>query len=1243
MKNGSLRFIPLQADLCLNKQKVDITDFNGWQKCNAPVYGDCLSPLYKRDETHHDIYIGDDNYDFLNGVLYKNGNTVLSGVGSKKLKKTKVTDSYSSMAVAEDNTLVYLKETSATSVAVKIGEDSVRNITISTAQRIVLTKCFANSEYGIFGCAILYLHTSGKYGYYLGWKTVSGGVSTWYVSDGTGSPTLFNNFDVTAPLIQVGIFSSTAFIVSIFGNSGANISSTQVRNVGVFNNVVDDGFTFYDSALSQVVRYNTIKKETTISCSVTNYEFWQVLGTQRWGFCQEFKFEWDGTVELDKIWVGGVSELDVKPVYIGNYLYLDADQKAAKYAKFRICYWGDSKTNFYHSFQSYANATAGWITRDEGSGLLTVESNTLGIFPCYKQGDVLDDTRMRVIYYYKTTSTPDDPTSAGTLVDGEFYSLSDHPTWKRSAQFAQVTTKNLQTTSWTGSIASYPAVQVAQTFADGTYVTGKGLSNITKLTLFQKNPTIGSFKWDTDPTWVMGTPSAYPATWKNEWGYNFTSTYRASIGAFYKEPFSAPAFKECDCVMDDGRLYCVGALPSTTDTPLPMKMLGFVGTYGSYDNHVVTYSSIASFNIAYEQNDEVNIYPKYWVGMSITLQDKFLKIIYKFKSKTSSTDIIYFLIDSTEVRSASGKNIYLYPGVQSGSDTNLQGSCYNFGQTEGWRLLFNTNMLSNIACFEKENYIGTILADWFSVDTDFYIACNSHTLFYRDNQKQIWRLDMVTQNEDWAYKLVENRYIILNTTNYFNCYDTQTGLKRHWASDYNNRIAYGYGFTQYAVNAQFESVLKAALFSGLIISGQNANYEQTQDSITSIELGALLYTECLKDYITFFSCDVPYGAIEGIDTYRGDGNSTSAIYICSYQNGLKYIDTDLTNPFAIYPIGQNADIRYNPNLYTVFITSYNNKDMVISDGVAYKLVYFNNVIPIMAYYLLDGVEGLVDAFVLQSTYYGVSPTRLYQMNYSNGVGVEVVADITNLEYLGALPTQALFWSAQNRAIYAFTGSCIMQLKQYANELTNIFGKWYNPATQELFLDTNIGLLVFSDLGTYCLEWETETAQKTIADIFFYPDKFLVNFVNNTNNTFYYSYNKLENYQSNGIKLLTKYYGNGLVPITVNNIYIRLYNQHTENAKGSITFTGHTITDIGTHTDTKTIQIGGIDDPTANPPEVAGEQWDTETNTMLVKYTPQYNRGLGFSLEVDTTFPIIDIKFDYVENGTIESQIAHINI
>ena len=219
----------------------------------------------------------------------------------------------------------------------------------------------------------------------------------------------------------------------------------------------------------------------------------------------------------------------------------------------------------------------------------------------------------------------------------------------------------------------------------------------------------------------------------------------------------------------------------------------------------------------------------------------------------------------------------------------------------------------------------------------------------------------------------------------------------------------------------------------------------------------------------------------------------------------------------------------------------------------------------------------------------------------------------------------------------------MHLTQYANELTGIFGKWYNPATQELFLDTNIGILVFSDLGTYCLEWDNETNAKSVRDIFFFEDYFIINFIADVAKSHYYSYNNKTGYESNKVYFITKYYGNGLVPITVNNIYIRLYDQAVENVEGFIKMKGYTITDKGTQTDTKEVLIGGEDNPEATPPTVAGEAWDSETGTMLVKYTPQFNRGLGFALEVETTFPIIDIKFDYVENGSIESQIAHVNI
>lgn len=1256
MKKGQLRLIPLQADLCLNKQKVDIEDFKGWQDCNAPVYGDCLSPLYKKDNDHHDIFIGDDNYDFTDGTLYKNGTAVLSGAGSKKLKKTKVMGEYSSLKVTEDNLLTWARETASNSVSFRLGDDdATRQTSIASAVRLIAIKCFGDSDESLYGVVVWYLHISGKYGYYVAWKK-SG---TFYESYGENysgdiaNATLYDNFEVVAPLIQVAVVEG-GFIVSLFGNSGANISHTEVKNIAVFSNTVYDNPTFHDDT-NYPIRYNTVKQTSKVTATCATYFGGTYDSGSKWAMRQLWTFWWEGDCPIDQIAITALRKVPGLEGGDTQFYTLSAAQKTAKSLQIEVAWWGIG-TDFaqlYHRIRSRAMATGQtWVTEHEGTGYYYNENLITQFYPVYDRKN--DDCHVNITYLVNTTTYPNDPTQPGTMTGQFSYdALADLEYKSRWRQFANCYTvvDYMLSTQWTDPINQYPATAFDVMAEEGLEVNGSG-SYTRQYGPFSRAGIIYSV-----PDYaalitlglIAGNPGeAYPPDSKNTSSKNyycwFDSGYTQTIGRYIKVEYTEQALKECDCVLDDNRLYCVGDIVQNREVEMPKKLFGLVGEFFSFSssNKQINYKSLASFNISYDVSDD-NIFPKYYAGLSASIQDKYIRILYKFKKNLETEEIIYFGVDSSSIKTSLGKNITLYPGVQRGSDTNIQGGCLN---KDGWRLLFNNNMLSNVGCYEQENYIGTILADWLSIDTDFHTTFNSTKLYYRDNTNVIWCIEKVDSGEEWQYRVIENRYIVLNTTNYFNCYDTQTGLKRHWASDFNNRIMYGYGFTQYEVNATFRNLLESDLFRGFIITGQNANYERTKDTITSLELGAIYYERCLKDYISFISCDTPYGALEGIDYYRGDGDSTSALYICSYQNGLKYIDTDLTNPNAVYPIAEGGNVRYNPNLFTRFISSYNNKDMVISDGVAYKLLYFNNVVPIMAYYLLDGVESLENAFVLQSTYYGVSKTRLYQMNYNNGVGVEVVCDITNMEYLGALPTQALFWSAQNRAIYAFTGSCIMQLRQYANELENIYGKWYNPATQELFLDTNIGLLVFSDLGTYCLKGFNS---KRIRDIFFFTDYFIINLIEQPTEqepviySHYYSYNNKTGYESNHVVFFTKYYGNAHTPITVNNIYIRLYNQAEQNPAGFIAFKGHTITDIGMQTDLKVVNIGGQDDPEAEPPVVAGEQWDNETGTILIKYTPQYNRGLAFALEVDTTFPIIDIKFDYVEDGGVESQISHINI
>lgn len=1261
MKNGTLRFIPLQADLCLNKQKVDIEDFKGWQKCNAPVYGDCLSPLYTKKGDHHDIYIGNDYYDWNSGVLSKNGTAVLSGVGSKKIKKTKINAEYDSLAVSSDGVLTWAKISSSNTINYSFYGSTEVSTEIDDCTRIVKVKAFENIGYGIYGIVALYLHESGKYGYYLKWKDGEDE----YESYGESDPTLWTDFIPTNPLIQLAVTKESEFVVSFYTNSGSEVSDAVIKNIYAKEGVVYDNVTFKEDGTANL--YNVINEEVGVNVSVTSEEkrglfgiHTRYLNSQAYVSAvyvkQTINITLSRAVSYDITFNLWYKNAEGEKVYKTSPITIPAGN-TTHYTTITFYYYAaeDPSTPLWSKQERL------YIFDNNGS---TVQSNTTtpsGFFYyptwLYAESDKVYSL-FGVDYTYTTEEYPDDSTTSSHLVSktgsiDNRMTLTDNGYVCPGINYSARTKYNFEdVVNINDTGTEYPARDFVTMVNVMARLSQISLSTPTSIPTYQTklnspatvkpvrtNFTVPLQDWT---LYMNAVPPYFNQSART--GFIVPDGGYATLNRYVKVAFVDAILKEVDCCMDDGKFYTAGDITSTPETALERKQVALVGEFNSFNttDKEINYSATSVISMQYDADENLNVFPKYYVKRVLSISNYLFKVIYFFKAKANDTEYISIMIDSLAVGEGE-EAAHLYPGVQTGLDTNIQGGVKNTASTGGWRFLFNNNMLSNVGCYEKKEYMGTILADWFTINENFCPAYNGNTLYYKDNTENIWKLELVTTDAEWEYKVLEDRYIILNTTNYFNCYDTKTGLKRHYASDYNNRVVFGYAFSHYTNNDTFRQKLTTTLFRGLLITGQNANYEQTKDTITGLELGAILYEKCLKDERSFPSCEFPYGAIESIDLYRGDGDSTSAIYVTSFANGLHYVNTDLINPYAVYPIAQDGNIRYNPNLLTEIIRSYNNKDMVLSDGIAYKLLYYNNVIPVLAYYLLDGVEEIDNVFVLQSSFYGVSSTRLYQMNYSNGVAVDVIADITNMEYLGALPSQALFWSAQNRAIYSFTGNCIMKLVQYANDLSGIYGKWYNPATQELFLDTNIGILVFSDLGTYCLEWEEETEERSVADIFFFSDRFYINLINDTSYTYYYSYNNLEGYESNEIKLFTKYYGNGLVPITVNNVYVRLYNQSVANAKGSIVFKGHTITDIGTHTDTKEVLIGGIDDPSANPPEVAGEQWDAETETMLVKYTPQYNRGLGFALEINTTFPIIDIKFDYVENGSIESQIAHINI
>lgn len=270
-KLGTVRNIPLQAELCLNKQKVDITDFNGWRECNAPVYGGCLSPLYKKKNTRHDLFIGNDYYDIADGVLSKNGEEVLSGENGKFLQKEKIAEDYDCLTVTEDNQLTWIKVTGSNSFRYSIDGGTAQTVTLENCIRIVATKTFGDSQKNTFGCIVWYLDNTDVYKYRFLCKRHDG-ISV------TVNGTI--ELDVTNPLIQCTILNNTYTMVSFYGASGVGLDNIPVKSIVVnvdTSSAIDMAEENFEAIGMNKTIYDTIKTENFASATVKTY--YQKLST----------------------------------------------------------------------------------------------------------------------------------------------------------------------------------------------------------------------------------------------------------------------------------------------------------------------------------------------------------------------------------------------------------------------------------------------------------------------------------------------------------------------------------------------------------------------------------------------------------------------------------------------------------------------------------------------------------------------------------------------------------------------------------------------------------------------------------------------------------------------------------------------------------------------------------------------------------------------------------------------------
>ena len=130
-----------------------------------------------------------------------------------------------------------------------------------------------------------------------------------------------------------------------------------------------------------------------------------------------------------------------------------------------------------------------------------------------------------------------------------------------------------------------------------------------------------------------------------------------------------------------------------------------------------------------------------------------------------------------------------YQGVPIHVDgTYTGGFIASFG--DNFRLLYQSGHLQAISVCPDERTVGTLVCGMGEIDTTFPIcfASTRKTVYYK-NDSGTW--ESVTLSSDTAkasLSLANDRYLIINTDRYYNCFDIVDRTLHHFASDWNDRV-----------------------------------------------------------------------------------------------------------------------------------------------------------------------------------------------------------------------------------------------------------------------------------------------------------------------------------------------------------------------------------------------------------------------------------------------------------------------
>ena len=521
-----------------------------------------------------------------------------------------------------------------------------------------------------------------------------------------------------------------------------------------------------------------------------------------------------------------------------------------------------------------------------------------------------------------------------------------------------------------------------------------------------------------------------------------------------------------------------------------------------------------------------------------------------------------------------------------------------------WTLLLNDGYISGIS------YNGILVAPWNKVDSETPITKDDAHILYRDVDTNNWI--MISIEDGNEIQQIEGRYIVVNTTSRYNCYDTYSNTVQRYASDYNMRLWYGWRYSSWSHDAANNSNL-------VVGSAINAEYDVSgnMNGVASAAFPAVLAYN-VAYYGSYNPSERPLVPttfdMNGVDIYEMASDKAVAptyYYTIGSVNDYRprYYKNKLFvgGKYQLYT--SNVGINRNPSIFATYVYSGNSEDYFIDGKWGYKMTY-NNIDPVLIAQRdeRNAINSLNSIFVIQSLPYAVIDGKIYALSYIDGSyqGRECIIDTKSMIFIGNTPIRAYFYSPNNRGIYAFTGNANLSKLRDASAISEIYKSWYNPATQTIFFSTNDGL--------YMLNEETSYKQLfyDVKDVIFLKDGSTAIIDGTTLYRLYYEDG--EGRTTNQVRLNTGLYGAGDNNVfTIKKWYFSLFSDQRRNGKFKIK--------------SFILRDDGKVEEQLWSKEVKSTDWDKDFNSLQISYAPANNRGVGVGVDILSDFAISDITVD----------------